>query len=157
MSQRARVLRIQLLIGFFCVALVVYFLLLGRMAMAFINSGEGAAIVLGVALLGLPLIGIWAMVSTIQAGLAHQRLARIIHDEGLELDVSGLERMPSGRFRRESADALFDTVRDELDKDPGNWRCWYRVARAYDYAGDRRRAREAMSKAVEMQSAEEGR
>ncbi|HYR15407.1 MAG TPA: hypothetical protein VEQ67_14485, partial [Mycobacterium sp.] len=31
---------------------------------------------------------------------------------------------------------------------------WYRLARAYDYAGDRSRAREAMRKAVDM---EEGR
>lgn len=146
--------RIQLLIGFFCVALAMYFVLLGRIALAFITSGEGAAVGLGIALMALPVIGGWAMVSTIRAGLAHQRLARIIREEGLELDVSGLERMPSGRIRRESADALFETVREELDRDPGNWRRWYRVARAYDYAGDRRRAREAMTKAVEMQATE---
>ena len=36
--------------------------------------------------------------------------------------------------------------------DPDDWRRWYRLARAYDYAGDRARARETMSKAVEMQS-----
>lgn len=28
---------------------------------------------------------------------------------------------------------------------------WYRLARAYDYAGDRRRAREAMKTAVNLQ------
>jgi len=42
------------------------FLLLGRIAMAFITSGEPAAIGLGVALMVLPLIGIWAMVSTLR-------------------------------------------------------------------------------------------
>ena len=36
----------------------------------------------------------------------------------------------------------------ELDDDPDNWVRWYRVARAYDYAGDRSRAREAMKRAV---------
>jgi len=149
------VLRIQLLIAFFCVALIVYFLMLGRIAMAFIMSGKSAAIGLGLALLILPMIGIWAMVSTLRAGFAHQRLARIIHDEGMELDVSGLERTPSGRVRRDAADALFDLVRRELENDPDNWRRWYRLARAYDYAGDRRRAREAMSKAVEMEAAED--
>jgi Flp pilus assembly protein TadD len=82
-------------------------------------------------------------------------LARIIHDEGLEVDVSGLDRMPSGRIRRDAADALFETVRQELENDPDNWRRWYRLARAYDYAGDRRRAREAMSKAVDMQAVED--
>jgi tetratricopeptide (TPR) repeat protein len=149
------VLRIQLLIAFLCVALIVYFLMLGRIAMAFITSGKPAPIGLGLALLVLPLIGIWAMVSTLRAGLAHQRLARIIHDEGLEVDVSGLDRMPSGRIKRDAADALFETVRQELENDPDNWRRWYRLARAYDYAGDRRRAREAMSKAVDMQAVED--
>jgi cytochrome c-type biogenesis protein CcmH/NrfG len=153
-APQSRVLRVQLLIAFMCLALIVYFLLLGRIAMAFITSGRPAAIGLGVALLILPLIGIWVMVSTLRDGLAHQRLARIIHDEGMELDISRLERMPSGRIRRDAADELFRTVRDELDGDPDNWRRWYRLARAYDYAGDRGRAREAMGRAVKMQAAE---
>ena len=151
MSEGSRALRIQLLIGFMCVALVVYFVLLGRIAMAFITSGEPAAIGLGLALMIMPLIGIWVMVSTLRAGLAHQRLGRIVKDEGMELDVSSLPRMASGRIERDAADALFATVRDELENDPDNWRRWYRLARAYDYAGDRSRAREAMKKAVEME------
>ena len=151
MTAGGRALRIQLLIGFMCVALVVYFLLLGRIAMAFITTGELAAIGLGLALLIFPVVGIWVMVSTLRAGLAHQRLARIINDEGMELDVTSLPRMPSGRIQRDAADALFETVRDELETDPDNWRRWYRLARAYDYAGDRSRARETMRKAVEMQ------
>lgn len=154
MSEGSRALRVQLLIGFMCVALVFYFLLLGRIAWAFIASGSAAAIGLGLAILVLPLIGIWVMVSTLQAGLAHQRLARIARDKGMELDVSDLPRMPSGRIQRDAADALFETVRRELEQDSGNWLRWYRLARAYDYAGDRSRAREAMKKAVEMQEAE---
>jgi hypothetical protein len=150
-SDGARALRIQLVIGFMCVALVVYFLMLGRIAMAFITSGRPAAIGLGLALMGLPLIGIWVMLSTLRAGLAHQRLARIAKEEGMELDVSTLPRMPSGRIERDAADALFTTVRDELNADPENWLRWYRLARAYDYAGDRSRARETMRKAVDMQ------
>jgi hypothetical protein len=151
-SRTPSVLRIQLLIAFMCVALVVYFLMLGRIAMAFVDSGRPAAIGLGLALMVLPVIGIWVMLSTLRAGFAHQRLARIIHDEGMELDVSTLARSPSGRIRRDAADALFETVLEELERDPGNWRRWYRLARAYDYAGDRGRAREAMSKAVAMQA-----
>ena len=152
MTEGGRVLRMQLLIGFMCVALVVYFLLLGRLAMAFIGTGEAAAIGLGLALMAFPMIGLWAMVSTLRSGLAHQRLARIVHDEGMELDVSSLPRMPSGRIQRDAADELFVTVRRELENDPDNWRRWYRLARAYDYAGDRRRARETMRKAVEMEA-----
>ncbi|MGO4445905.1 hypothetical protein AB4Z42_21385 [Mycobacterium sp. 2YAF39] len=151
MSQRSQALRIQLLIGFMCVALIVYFVLLGRIAMAFITSGEAAAIGLGLALMIMPLIGIWVMVATLRAGLTHQRLGRIVKDEGMALDVNSLPRMASGRIERDAADALFATVREELENDPDNWRRWYRLARAYDYAGDRSRAREAMKKAVEME------
>jgi tetratricopeptide (TPR) repeat protein len=122
--------------------------------MAFISSGSPAAVGLGLALLIFPLIGVWVMVSTLRAGLAHQRLARIVREEGMELDVSSLPRMPSGRIQRDAADALFETVRDELESDRDNWRRWYRLARAYDYAGDRSRAREAMRTAVEMQERE---
>lgn len=136
------------LIGFLCGALVVYFVLLGRTAVAMVADGRPAAVGLGIALLAFPVIGCWAMLATLRAGFAHQKLARLAAEQGMELDVSELPRRASGRIERRAADRLFDTVRAELDDDPGNWVRWYRVARAYDYAGDRGRARDAMKKAV---------
>jgi cytochrome c-type biogenesis protein CcmH/NrfG len=152
MSRRS--LRIQLTIAFMCAALLVYLVLLGRTAVLMISSGRAVAVVLGVALLILPAIGLWAMIATLRAGFAHQKLARLVAEDGMELDVSALARRPSGRVERDAADALFDTVRAELDSDPDDWRRWYRLARAYDYAGDRGRAREAMKRAVELQDRE---
>ncbi len=152
MRDDRRALRIQLLIGFMCVALLVYAVMLGRAALIFITSGRPAAIGLGAAILIMPAIGIWVMVTTLKAGLAHQRLARLAREEGMELEVAELPRMPSGRIQRAAADALFETVRNELESDPGNWRRWYRLARAYDYAGDRTRARETMKKAVQLEA-----
>lgn len=147
-----RTLRIQLLIAFLCLAMLVYFVLLGRIAVGMIGSGRSAAVGLGAAILAMPFLGLWAMVATLRAGFAHQKLARMIADDGMELDVSALPRRPSGRIQRGAADALFDTVRSELEDDPDNWRHWYRLARAYDYAGDRRRAREAMRTAVQLEA-----
>jgi cytochrome c-type biogenesis protein CcmH/NrfG len=154
MTGTSRAVRIQLMIVLMCAALLVYLVLLGRTAVLMINSGRAAAVVLGGALLILPAIGLWAMIATLRAGLAHQKLARLAAEDGMELDVSALPRRPSGRIERDAADALFDTVRTELDGDPADWRRWYRLARAYDYAGDRARAREAMKKAVELQGRE---
>jgi cytochrome c-type biogenesis protein CcmH/NrfG len=154
MTGTSRSLRIQLTIAFVCAALLVYLVLLGRTAVLMISSGRAVAVVLGVALLILPAIGLWAMIATLRAGFAHQKLARLVVEDGMELDVSALPRRPSGRIERDAADALFDTVRAELDSDPDDWRRWYRLARAYDYAGDRGRAREAMRKAVELQGRE---
>jgi cytochrome c-type biogenesis protein CcmH/NrfG len=154
MTETSRVVRIQLTIAIMCAALLVYIVLLGRSAVLMISSGRAVAVVLGVALLILPAIGLWAMIATLRAGFAHQKLARLAAADGMELDVSALPRRPSGRIDRDAADVLFDTVRAELDTDPHDWRRWYRLARAYDYAGDRGRAREAMKKAVELQGRE---
>ncbi len=145
------VVRTQLLIAFLCVAMLTYFVLLGRIAFAMIGSGRAAAVGLGLAVLILPVIGLWAMVATLRAGFVHERLARLIAADGMELDTGALPRRPSGRIRRDAADALFATVRTEVESDPDDWRRWYRLARAYDYAGDRRRARQAMKTAVLLQ------
>jgi hypothetical protein len=151
MNQGARTVRIQLLIAFMCVAMLAYFVLLGRLSVEMIGSGRAAAVGLGLAVLIMPFIGLWVMVATLRAGFAHQKLARLIAEDGMELDASTLPRRPSGRIRRDVADALFATVRTEVEADPDDWRRWYRLARAYDYAGDRRRAREAMKRALELQ------
>ena len=150
MTTKSRSLRIQLMIAVMCGALLVYLALLGRTAVLMITSGRTVAVALGAALLILPGIGLWAMIATLRAGFAHQKLARLAAADGMELDVSALPRRPSGRIERDAADALFDTVRTELDSDPDDWRRWYRLARAYDYAGDRSRAREAMKQALEL-------
>jgi cytochrome c-type biogenesis protein CcmH/NrfG len=156
MTTKSRSVRIQLMIAVMCGALLVYLALLGRTAVLMITSGHAVAVALGAALLILPGIGLWAMVATLRAGFAHQKLARLAASEGMELDVSALPRRPSGRIERDAADALFDTVRTELHSDPDDWRRWYRLARAYDYAGDRSRAREAMEQAVELHRAGQG-
>lgn len=152
-----KALRTQLLVAFMCVALLVYFVLLGHVAVAMIGSGRAAAVGLGVAVLILPVIGLWAMIATLRAGFAHQKLARLIAADGLELDTSALPRRPSGRIQRDAADELFATVRAEVEDQPDDWRRWYRLARAYDCAGDRRRAREAMKTALELHRDLQGR
>ncbi|OQZ92792.1 hypothetical protein BST10_20950 [Mycolicibacter algericus DSM 45454] len=143
--------RTKALIAFMCLALLMYLVFLGRTAVLLIASGSAPAIGMGLALLIMPFIGLWAMIATLRDGFAHQRLARLIAADGMELDAGALPRRPSGRIERDAADALFRTVRDELDAEPDDWRRWYRLARAYEFAGDRRRAREAMKTAVRLQ------
>jgi cytochrome c-type biogenesis protein CcmH/NrfG len=144
-------LRVQLVIAFLCLALFVYFALLARTAVTLIRTLTAESVALGIGVLALPLVGLWAVLATLRAGFAHDRLARLAAADGVELDVEDLPRMPSGRIEREAADALFASTKAELEADPDNWRRWYRLARAYDYAGDRRRARETMRTAVKLQ------
>jgi len=144
-------------IAFIVVALVFYFVLLGKVGIELVGSGEVAAIGLGIGVLLLPFVGAWIVYATIRAGLQHQHLARRIQEEGLELDVSDLPRMPSGRVDRDAADQLFQQVKQEWEADPDNWRNSYRLARAYDHAGDRPRARETMRRAVALEKLERDR
>ena len=145
-------LRVQFIIAFLCVALFVYFAMLARTAVTLIRTGTVESIALGVGVLARPVVGVGVVLATLRAGFAHQRLARLAAEDGMDLKIENLPRAPSGRIERDAADALFATVRTELEADPDNWRRWYRLARAYDYAGDRRRARETMQKAVALEA-----
>ena len=41
-------------------------------------------------------------------------------------------------------------IRTEVEAAPEDWRGWYRLANAYDLAGDRKRAREAMRHSIQL-------
>ncbi|MEU4340480.1 hypothetical protein AB0H00_04285 [Nocardia sp. NPDC023852] len=155
-GQNKEIVKVVALIVALVLVLGFYFLLLGRIAFSLIGSGDAAAIIIGIGVLILPLLGVWIVAATVRAGLAHQHLARRIHQEGLELDTSQLPHRPSGRIEREAADALFAKIKAEWEADPDNWRVSYRLARAYDYAGDRTRARETMRRAVALERHERG-
>ena len=135
------------MIGFLVVALVVYMVMLGGRGIDLISTGTATGIGLGIGVLLLPLIGTWALISTLWSGLELQRMAADVKDLGRELDVDDLPRRPSGRIERDAADELFARTKVEWEADPHDWVSTYRIARAYDYAGDRSRAREMMKRA----------
>ena len=110
-----------------------------------LGQPDGVDRLLGAAVLVLPLIGIWVVVAEIRFGRAAQRLTDELgqSDEALELP-----RRPSGRVDRDAADAVFAEQRAVVQDDPQDWRGWYRLGEAYDAAGDRRRAREALRTAI---------
>lgn len=139
---------IVLMIGFMVVAIAVYLVLLSRSAVRLIESGGPVGIGMGVGVFVLPVIGVWIVVRTLQAGVEHQRMSAAVADAGRELDVGDLPRRPSGRIERDAADELFAHVKVEWEADPADWISTYRIARAYDYAGDRKRAREMMGRAA---------
>ncbi|MDT8914815.1 hypothetical protein [Amycolatopsis sp. PS_44_ISF1] len=135
-------------------ALVVYLVLLADRAVALFATGSPAGVALGVGVFLLPLLGVWIIVVTWRSGVQIQRLSRRLDEEGGLPDVSDLPRRPSGRVDRDAADAWFEGRRAEVEQNSGDWRAWYRLAYAYDVAGDRRRARATMRKAVDLESAD---
>jgi hypothetical protein len=134
--------------------LVAYFVLIGQRAVWLLESGGAVGIGLGIGAFLLPLVGVWIAVVNLRFGVRVERLARRLAEEGQLPDTSELPRRPSGRIERPAADAWFDQCKADLDDKPEDWRRWYRLAHAYDIAGDRRRARETMRHALQLADAD---
>ncbi|TFC93810.1 hypothetical protein E3T28_00820 [Cryobacterium sinapicolor] len=136
--------------GLMALLLVFYLVLVGWRAVLFLQSGDGVGIVIGVALLVLPLIGVWALVAELRFGRNSERLVRRLEAEG-ELPVEELAIRPSGRPLRDDADAEFPVYRAAVDAAPEDWRAWFRLGLAYNSSGDRRRARGAIRTAIALE------
>lgn len=114
-----------------------------------IGSGDAAGAGIGVAVIVIAAIGGWVLWRSIRFGYQTQTLVRELEAEGA-LPVDDLPRRPSGRAEREAADALFERRRAEAEASPDDWRAWFRLALAYDDAGDRSRARQAARTAIAL-------
>jgi hypothetical protein len=134
--------------------LVLYLVAIGWRGVVLLRIGGAVPVLLGLALLALPLVGLWAVVREWRFGTATQALADELGARG-ELPVDDLPRSPAGRIDRAAADAWFEQFRREVDAEPGSWAAWFRLALGYDAAGDRKRARAAMRHAVGLHSVTE--
>ncbi|MGW1687912.1 hypothetical protein ACWCPO_25550 [Streptomyces albidoflavus] len=129
--------------------LVVYFVLVGSRGVLLIRHGTPLTVVFGVAVLVLPVIGVWFLWKNTQFVQRANRLAAELEAEG-GLPVDELVRTPSGRVDRASADAVFARRRAETEDHPDDWRCWFRLAVAYHDARDTPGARKAMQRAIAL-------
>jgi len=141
--------RTKTTIGVLVVVVVFYAALIGFKGVGLLTGGSLVGRILGVALLVLPLIGLLLVWREIEFGRRTAVLARELGDEA-GLPVDDLPRRPSGRVDRRAADAQFQAMRAEAEARPDDWRVWFRLALAYDTAGDRTRAREAARHAITL-------
>ena len=132
------------------VLLVFYLVLAGVRATLFIQSGEPVGILIGLALLILPLIGFWALAREVTFGIRSERLVRQLDELG-GLPAADLPTRPSGRPYRDAADEHFPAAQAEVEAEPGNWHAWLRLGLAYDASGDRKRARRAIRTAIALE------
>jgi hypothetical protein len=133
--------------------LVLYLVAIGWRGLVLLRVGGVVPVLLGLALLALPVVGLWAVIREWRFGTATERMARELDARG-GLPVDDLPRNPGGRVDRASADAWFERFRREVDAEPQSWAAWFRLALGYDAAGDRRRARAAMRRAVALHASE---
>jgi cytochrome c-type biogenesis protein CcmH/NrfG len=133
--------------------LALYIVLVGQRAWLLIASGDPIGIAMGIALVVLPVIAAWALGRELWFGVRAQQLGRRLEAEG-GLPADEVAVRPSGRVLREDGDAVFPAYRAEAEAHPDDWRAWYRLGLAYDAAGDRRRAREAVRTAIRLEPAD---
>jgi len=127
-------------------------------AVDLLRTGSLKGGLLGVGVLLLVLLGGLLLVGEVRLGAGSARLARRLEDEGgLPLDPPEVQRLPSGRMRKQDADAVFATRREEVERAPEDWRPWWRLAAAYGEARDTPRGRRAMRRAVGLEKAERDR
>jgi hypothetical protein len=126
----------------------VYLVAIARVAWQLIADGDLVATVMGLAILVLPVIGVWVLVRELQFGARTAELGAALEASG-GLPEDDLPTRPSGRVGREAADARFRERQLEVEAAPDDFGAWFRLSVAYDDAGDRRRARAAMRTAIE--------
>ncbi|MFF3377935.1 hypothetical protein ACFYXF_33930 [Streptomyces sp. NPDC002680] len=129
--------------------LVFYFVLVGSRGVMLIQTGTLLTVTFGVAVLILPVIGVWFLWKNTQFVRNANRLAAELEAEG-GLPVDELRRTPSGRVDRDSADEVFARRKAETESAPNDWRNWFRLAVAYHDARDTPRARKAMQRAIAL-------
>ncbi|MFA5605675.1 MAG: tetratricopeptide repeat protein [Leucobacter sp.] len=143
--------RVRTLLGVLVMSavLVLYFVLVGVRGVALLGSGVPLATIMGLALLVLPLIGLWALWRELRFGRDSTRLADRLDADG-RLPDEVVATRPSGRPLREDADAAFPKYKAEVEADPSSWEAWMRLGVVYDASGDRKRARAAIREAIRL-------
>lgn len=128
-----------------------YLILASLRGGAFLGSGDAVTVLLGIAVIAIPILGAWLVWREIAFGRRLQVLGRTLGQEG-DLPIDDFPRTPSGRVEPAAAEEWFSRERERVEGDPQDWRGWYRLGLAYDAARDRRRAREAMGESIRLAS-----
>ena len=130
--------------------LALYIVLVGWRAVVLISTGDPVGVTMGISLLVLPLIAMWALAREIMFGASAAKLGARLDAEGALPDDEVAVRT-SGRVVRDDADAVFPRYRTAVEQNPEDWQAWYRLGLAYDASGDRRRARAAIRNAIRFE------
>ncbi len=100
------------------VVFVAYAGLIGWRGVLLIKVGTPVSVVLGLAVLVIPVIGAYLVWREIQFGRRTEALARELEAAG-GLPVDDLPRRPSGRVDRAAADEAFGRYKAEAEAAPG--------------------------------------
>lgn len=124
---------------------VIYVVLLGQKAILLILDDSWVAKAMGLALMVLPIVAAWAILTEVKFGIDAERLAKTNSLPELQLELR-----PSGRATKDSAQVEFERIKALVSQDLENWELWFRLGECYDASGDRKLARKSIRKAIKL-------
>ena len=128
---------------------LVYVGLLANTGITLLKINDPIAIGMGVLILVFPVFALWLTIAEYRFGWQLEKLSKQIEDSG-NYPVFEFEFRPSGRPTKESANMVFVEYAKKVAADEGNYLLWFALGLAYDAAGDRRRARASMRRALKL-------
>lgn len=134
--------------GVMALLALIYVFLLAQKGIVLLATGELVAILMGLAILVLPLFALWSIYAEVRFGFAAEKLVNRAHDLGVEeLD---LDLRPSGRPSPASAAEALAKLVDQHEVNQDSWSHWLRLGQAYDANGERKLGRAAIRKAISL-------
>ena len=134
-------------VGLMLALTLFYVFTLFSRGLILLSEPNPLAVAMGIGIIVFPLFALWALYAEIRFGLSSQKLQKRVvsmNIPGLDLDLRA-----SGRATKESAEAELLRVQG-LAEGSKDFTVWFLLGEAYDAAGDRKRARSAMRKAIEL-------
>ena len=127
----------------------MYLALLGQQGYLFLIQENWVSKAMGLAILVLPVFGLWGIIAELRFGLAIEKIGKQLEAEGAWPQFK-FGVMPSGRANKAEALLEFGEYQNRVEADPSNWRNWFSLGLIYDACGNRKLARAAMRKAIAL-------
>ncbi|MFT4157897.1 MAG: hypothetical protein QM630_08235 [Microbacterium sp.] len=137
-------------VGVMAVCLALYIVVVGQRAIIMLTTGEPIAILIGAALIVMPIIGAWALYREIRFGFSADRLGRTLDAEGGMPEAEG-ELTASGRIVQADVEPMVAKYTAAVEAAPADWRARYRLGVVQDAAGRRRDARASIREAIRLE------
>lgn len=128
---------------------LIYVALLANTGFTLIAMDSGVAKAMGTLILVFPILAIWLTFMEFRFAVQLEKLTDKISADGNFPQLT-FEYRPSGRATKASAAIVFEEYAKKVAADEGNYLNWFALGLAYDAAGDRRRARAAMRRALKL-------
>ena len=131
------------------IASVAYAVIAASRAWILLVSTDPLQIVLAVAIIVIPVIGLALIVRELWFGWRTRQMGQTLAAENALPTYDG-DLTTTGRPTNAEADRNVERYDQEAEEISEDWRAWFRLAVAYDDARDRKRARAAMRQASNL-------